>query len=180
MDLLDKILSKEYINDRFVEAVYLLLNTKIVPDKASIAEALKCKPSKFSEILNGRMKAGIDMVAYICEYFNISPDWILLSRGEYFRTAPAPSIFVSEGPGSDDYKRAIESHFDSLKSETEVCNTQGDSNVEALLTIIKDKDASLRELAEEVGRLKEQIRQLTIEKEKHVSAAHTSGTANVG
>lgn len=180
MEVFQKILTKEEINTRFVMAVNAVLKNKLVSNKSSLAESLNVKPAKFSEILNGRMKAGIDMVAYICEYFNISPDWILLSRGEYFRTAPAPSIFVSEGPGSDDYKRAIESHFDSLKSETEVCNTQGDSNVEALLTIIKDKDASLRELAEEVGRLKEQIRQLTIEKEKHVSAAHTSGTANVG
>lgn len=38
----------------------------------------------------------------------------------------------------------------------------------------------ISEQAEEIGRLKEKIHQLTIEKEKHVSAASTSDIANVG
>ncbi len=174
MDLLNEILSKEHINDRFIEAVYLILNTKKASDKATLAEALKCKPSKFSEILNGRMKAGIDMAAYICEYFDISPDWLLLSRGSYFRTAPAPSIFISEGPGSTEYKQHLQNYRDYLSHQA------NDTKSETLLTLIKDKDQTIRDQAEEIGRLKEQIRQMTIEKEKHVSDASISGTANVG
>lgn len=38
----------------------------------------------------------------------------------------------------------------------------------------------ISEQAEEIGRLKEQIRQLTVEKEKHVSPASTSGIASAG
>lgn len=38
----------------------------------------------------------------------------------------------------------------------------------------------ITEQAAEIGRLQEQIRQLTIEKEKHVSGAPISSTANVG
>lgn len=38
----------------------------------------------------------------------------------------------------------------------------------------------IRSQAEEIGRLKEQIRQLTVEKEKHVSHASTSGIASAG
>ncbi len=38
----------------------------------------------------------------------------------------------------------------------------------------------ISEQAEEIGRLKEKIHQLTIEKEKHVSAVPTSDIANVG
>lgn len=38
----------------------------------------------------------------------------------------------------------------------------------------------LLEQAEEIGRLKEQIRQMTIEKEKHVSDADTSNIASAG
>ena len=38
----------------------------------------------------------------------------------------------------------------------------------------------ISEQAEEIGRLKEQIRQLTVEKEKHVSHASTSGIASAG
>ena len=38
----------------------------------------------------------------------------------------------------------------------------------------------IREQDREIGRLEERIRQMTIEKEKHVSDAPISGTANVG
>lgn len=38
----------------------------------------------------------------------------------------------------------------------------------------------IKEQAEEIGRLKECIRQLTVEKEKHVSPADIDSTANVG
>jgi len=37
-----------------------------------------------------------------------------------------------------------------------------------------------KEQDREIGRLEERIRQMTIEKEKHVSDAPISGTANVG
>ena len=46
--------------------------------------------------------------------------------------------------------------------------------------MLHDKDNTIKEQAEEIGRLKEQIRQLTIEKEKHVSDVSISHTANVG
>jgi hypothetical protein len=45
---------------------------------------------------------------------------------------------------------------------------------------IQSKDAKIIQQAEEIGRLKEQIRQMTIEKEKHVSDADTSNIANAG
>ena len=45
--------------------------------------------------------------------------------------------------------------------------------MDKLLTTIQDQ-------AEEIGCLKEQIRQMTIEKEKHVSDADTSNIANAG
>lgn len=45
---------------------------------------------------------------------------------------------------------------------------------------IQSKDAKIIQQAEEIGRLKETIRQLTIEKEKHVSDASTQNIANAG
>ena len=45
---------------------------------------------------------------------------------------------------------------------------------------IQRKDAKIIQQAEEIGRLKEQIRQLTFEKERLVSNVHSSSTANVG
>lgn len=48
------------------------------------------------------------------------------------------------------------------------------------ISILQDRDERYKELCEEIGRLKEQIRQMTIEKEKHVSDVSISNTANVG
>lgn len=45
---------------------------------------------------------------------------------------------------------------------------------------IQSKDAKIIQQAEEIGRLKEQIRQLTVEKEKHVSDVSTPNIASVG
>ena len=51
---------------------------------------------------------------------------------------------------------------------------------EMFLTILQDKDIRFKEQAEEIGMLKEQLRQLTIEKEKHVSDASTQNIASAG
>ena len=45
---------------------------------------------------------------------------------------------------------------------------------------IQSKDAKIIQQAEEIGRLKETIKQLSIEKEKHVSDADTSSIASAG
>lgn len=45
---------------------------------------------------------------------------------------------------------------------------------------IQRKDAKIIQQAEEIGQLKEQVRQLTIEKERLAANAQSSSTANVG
>lgn len=187
MELSDEILTKQYINDRFIEAAYLVLNRKLVTDKATLAESLKCKPSKFSEILNYRMKAGIDMVARICETFEISPDWLLLSRGGYFRTSQAPSIFISQGPGTPEYSQQIQAYEEYKRNAVEDKKETENPHLDTLLMLIKDKeqtikdkDQIIREQAEEIGRLKEQIKHLERQKGKSASGAQTSDLAHVG
>ena len=54
------------------------------------------------------------------------------------------------------------------------------TELSSLLAIIREKEEIIREQDREIGRLEERIRQMTIEKEKHVSDAPISGTANVG
>ena len=49
-----------------------------------------------------------------------------------------------------------------------------------LLHLIQEKDAIIREQAEEIGQLRERIIQLTREKGKNVSDAQTTGIANAG
>lgn len=85
MENLQNFLTKEEIQRRFIEAVQTLLDQNKTLTKTSLAESLNVKPSKFSEILNGRMKAGVDTIAILCDFWNISPDWVLMSRGSIFR-----------------------------------------------------------------------------------------------
>lgn len=54
------------------------------------------------------------------------------------------------------------------------------TELSSLLALIREKEEIIREQDREIGRLEERIRQMTIEKEKHVSDASISGTANVG
>ena len=54
------------------------------------------------------------------------------------------------------------------------------TELSSLLALIREKEEIIREQDREIGRLEERIRQMTIEKEKHVSDAPISGTANVG
>ena len=51
-------MDKNIINTRFIEAINMLLDKDNSLSKGDLASALSIKPAKFSEILNGRMKAG--------------------------------------------------------------------------------------------------------------------------
>ena len=170
MEIFQRILTKDEINHRFILATTAILAKQLMPNKAALAESLNIKPAKFSEILNGRMKAGADMLATMCDLYNVSPDWLLMSRGDnIFRaSSKKPKIWVDD----EDLKTV-------LPDSQEKQHVQ-ETSFAPFLEIMKDKDATIREQAEEIGRLKELLRQLTIEKEKHVQDANTSNTASVG
>lgn len=76
----------------------------MVNSKVDLAESLNVKPSKFSEILNGRMNVGVDMIATLCDLYRISPDWILMSRGNnmFRETYKMPKIWVDDEPSDLD------------------------------------------------------------------------------
>jgi plasmid maintenance system antidote protein VapI len=171
MEIWERLLTKDEISTRFIWAVNAVLSNNLIPNKSALAESLRVKPSKFSEILNGRMKVGIDMIAIMCDFYNISPDWILMSRGNnLFRTSELPAYCV------DDEKWIKKISPSEPKKEIE----NQDSSFAPLLKLISEKDITIREQAEEIGQLKEQVRQLTIEKERLAASAHSSATANAG
>ena len=55
MEVYKQILTKNEINVRFIMAINAILDKKMVNSKVDLAESLNVKPSKFSEILNGRI-----------------------------------------------------------------------------------------------------------------------------
>lgn len=143
-------MDKQDINKRFICAIDSLI-AKNGLTKISIAQGLEIKPSKFSEILNGRMNVGTDTLALLCENYNYSASWLLLGKGS-----------PTQEPQSKDSPITVN---DVHKMFTE---------------IMRDKDIKFKEQAEEIGALKEIIRQLKREKGKDVLDVPISGTVNVG
>lgn len=174
MELYERILTKEEINNRFIRATDAILMNKLISSKVGLAESLHVKPAKFSEILNRRMKAGVDMIAIMCDFYKVSPDWLLMGRGNnVFRNCDMPKYWI------DDEDLNINYPGDSMGSNvSDKSIAQTENN--PLMPVIKEQANTIKEQAEEIGKLKEQIRQLTIEKAKHVSDAATSNIANVG
>ncbi|MDO4209117.1 MAG: S24 family peptidase [bacterium] len=81
MELYERIISKDEINSRAVDALLAIIANGLVATKSDLAECLGAKPSKFSEILNYRMKVGVDIIAKICDWYYVDPDWLLMGRG---------------------------------------------------------------------------------------------------
>ena len=107
--------------------------------------------ASFGKSLKNKGAIGSDKIENILSiYDDLSPDWLLTGKGNMLKG-------VVEQPPSPQQSNE--------KEPTQLLNQ--------LLDTIKGQ-------AEEIGQLKEQVRQLTIEKERLASNAHSSHAANVG
>ena len=165
MELYEKILSKEEINRRFITAVTAIMTNKLISSKTGLAESLGVKPAKFSEILNGRMNVGIDMIARMCDYYEVSPDWLLLSRGNnVFRQMAKQAIWIDDDNLNTEYtegempdsKNPEESKLGVTPNTTPISPTEES----IIYKMYEKKDAEVGTLKEEIGALKLRIRQL--------------------
>lgn len=155
MDLSERILSKDEITARFARAVIAVIATGQCPNKAALADSLGVKPAKFSEILNGRMKVGLDMVARMCDLYNVSPDWLLMGRGNHvFRSTPLPKYWVDD---CDLDTKLPESAITEAETAPPAPSLE---SLSAFLSLIKDKDIEIGNLRENIGRLKAHIEEL--------------------
>lgn len=85
------------INERVINAINYILASKIESNKAELADKFGIKPAKFSEILNKRMKAGMDIIQKLCIDYLISADWLITGEGEMLRDKRP----CSEAPPAD-------------------------------------------------------------------------------
>ena len=83
-NLISENMEKEQINSRTIGAINTLLEQDSALTKTALASSLNVKPAKFSEILNGRMMAGADMMALLCSEYNISASYLLTGEGTMF------------------------------------------------------------------------------------------------
>lgn len=84
-------MEKEQINSRTIGVINALLERDSTLTKTALASSLGVKPAKFSEILNGRMMAGADMMALLCSEYNISASYLLTGEGDMFKKQVIPA-----------------------------------------------------------------------------------------
>lgn len=200
MEIFERILSKEEINRRFIAAVTAIMTNKLISSKTGLAESLGVKPAKFSEILNGRMNVGVDMIARMCDFYDVSPDWLLLSRGNnVFRQMAKQAIWVDDdnlniNKTSEDTKMEVTSKVTPISpTEESIIYKMYKDEKEEKERMVREKDAKidqlqseLRQKSEELAALKAQypeastVRPEGLGPAKNASTKKPSSSPNVG
>lgn len=105
---------------------------------------------------------------FFATYPEVNIEWLMTGRGDMLKTN-----HTSKKPTSDSevLPRAKDNKKDIAKQ---------DNSTDILLSIIQDKDSTIREQAVEIGQLRERISQLKRMLEKNASGAATSTIAGVG
>lgn len=183
---IEDVYSKSAINNRAIEALYAILNNKLVPTKSDLAFTLGSKPAKFSEILNGRMKMGVDMIAVICDHFDVDPNWLLMGRGnKIFKIRKNLEPFFEGDLRSEDLDRLyphaseeeIEAEVEAMTTVLDSGNNTDQTKYDSMAEIFYKKTL---EQAEEIGKLKARIKDLEQRLGKTVGDVNIGGTANAG
>lgn len=151
---------KNEVSARFIEAYEKLLSDKKVSDKRSFAAILGISASMVTEISKGRSSVGMFAIQNIVLQFGISAEWLLTGEGEMLKS-----------------KRTMGDNHTTVQPTSCNKDTQNNPDTQDLIRYLNN---TIRQQAEEIGCLKERIRQMTIEKEKHVSHADTSNIASAG
>lgn len=73
-------LTKEAINNRFVESLTEMLKNRQGLSKKKIAASLNMKPAKLSEILGGRMSVSLEDLAKYSVLYNVDVNWLMTGR----------------------------------------------------------------------------------------------------
>jgi len=130
-------MDKIAINKRFREVVDYIISSKITTKKTDLAENLGIKYGILAEILAGRMNASVEVIASLCDFYNISTEYLLFGRGEMLCTQSA------ESQGKDDTQTPTAR---SSAGETSSIN----DNITCLISILDD---TLKEKDKQIDRL---------------------------
>ncbi|MBD5250165.1 MAG: helix-turn-helix transcriptional regulator [Barnesiella sp.] len=179
MELHEQIISKDEINSRAVDALLAIIANGLVATKTDLAERLGAKPAKFSEILNYRMKVGIDMIAKICDWYEIDPYWVLMGRGHNIFRNPnyEPEPYNID---SDNLDRRYYTNKETIPTALPISETIPESAKQDITGIAAIFYKKTLEQAEEIGQLKARITDLEQRLGKDAASVSTAITANVG
>lgn len=141
-------MDKIAINKRFREVVDYIISSKITTKKTDLAENLGIKYGILAEILAGRMNASVEVIASLCDFYNISTEYLLFGRGEMLCThniqhTSKRSTQSAESQGKDDTQTPTAR---SSALETSSIN----DNITCLISILDD---TLKEKDKQIDRL---------------------------
>lgn len=179
MELYERIISKDEINSRAIKALLAIIANGLVATKTDLAECLGAKPAKFSEILNYRMKVGIDMIAKICDWYEVDPYWVLMGRGNHIFRDPnyEPEPYSID---TDDLDRHYHTTTEATPATRPVNETKQEGTKQEITGMAAIFYNKTLEQAEEIGQLKARIKDLEQRLGKDAERVSTVITANVG
>ncbi len=102
------------------------MNTRII----DVMEVFKLSPSEFadklevqrsaiSHIISGRNKPGVDMIIKLLTSFpEVSPDWLLLGKGEMFKAGKTGSLNQTEYPKVPQISPSSDDHITDSSDKT--------------------------------------------------------------
>lgn len=135
----------------------MIINTLYSGNKSAFAKAIGVAPSVVDNIVGKRQgKPSYDVIEKVSALAAVNLNWLISEIGE-------PLDFYNRKKEQPEEKKAA-SHELELR----------------LLEMISDKDKTIREQAEELGRLRERIAQLEQRLEKTAGDVSTGDIANVG
>jgi transcriptional regulator with XRE-family HTH domain len=162
------------INERFETIIKVLFNN----NKRAFAKTVGVSPTVVENIVGTRKgNPSYEVLRKVCANANISAEWILFGTenqpvGDFINIRKDHTIVAPKEGEPEDGEHTITTVFTKGKATPKKAQNESPFLKELLDTI--------KEQAEEIGQLKEQVRQLTIEKERLASNAHLSDTANAG
>lgn len=139
---------------------------------AAFERSIGMANASFGKSLKNKGAIGTDKLEKILRtYPEISPAWLLTGIGEMIITKRTPENPPVQKIANNEYK--------DNKNQT-LGQDVPPLILDRLLNTIAEKDAIIREQAEELGRLREQIEQFKKGRGHNASDANTSEIANVG
>lgn len=136
---------KKALSERFSKALEALIDAGCVKNKRAFAEACGITQQKLSEILNGRMNAGTDVLQGMLSNYPVRPEYLFSAKAPILQSA------YHKPSGIETFAEA-EKKYGKKKGGTEKMDTRTDY-MELLLENSRLKDRVI-ELMEELARLK--------------------------
>lgn len=136
--------------------------------RSDFFDAIGIAPSNFKGNAKQSELGGDKIAKILTLYTDLSAEWLMTGKGDMLKTKQTSELFI---PSKD----TSSSNKDRNNKVVEQENT-----TEILLSIIREKDNTIQEQAEEIGRLREQVKHLEWQREEAALDAQNSGSANVG